>query len=161
MDSKFSLGLFIGGILTGCSIMIGAVQWVGVAILIATAIWGFLFVNPKSPARKSWWSTSGKLAVQVIRNEAINIKVGEDGFVVYVGFVAMPSIKIDRISLTIGRRRLWASNWEAREIAATEAWYVSFPNPSQLSDGHYSGSVYAHTHDGVAKSKAVSIIVSN
>lgn len=161
MERRFSVGLVLGlGISGVACLMIDVSQQVGIGLLIVGFIWWLLFINPKSPVRERWWSTSGKLGIQVVRNADIKLGVGEDEFTVYIGFVAMPSIQVDKISLKIGRMRLWASNWAPREVAATEAWYVSFLKPHELGTGRYDGKVYAHTSDGCSKSERVSVIVS-
>lgn len=161
MERQFSIGLVVGLVLSGVAcLMIEISQQVGIGLIVVGFIWGFLFINPKSPVRKRWWSASGKLRIQVVRNADIELEAGEGSFIVYIGFVAMPSIQVDKISLRIGRRRFWASNWEPREVAATEAWYVSFLKSPQLGKGHYNAKVYAHTPDGLSKSEKVSAIVS-
>ena len=112
MERRFSVGLVLGlGISGVACLLIGVSQQVGIGLLIVGFIGGFLFINPKSPVRERWWSTSDKLRIQVVRNEDIKLGVGEGRFTVYIGFVAMPSIQVDKISLRIGIgcMRLWAS----------------------------------------------------
>ena len=162
MERQVSVGLFWGFAISGVAcLMISFSQQLGIGLLVVACILGLLFVNPKSPIRRRWWSVSGKLAIQVVRNEDIELRVGEGRFTVYIGFVAMPSMQVDKISLKIGRMRLWASDWEPREVAATEAWYVSFVKPPQLSTGTYDSNVFAHTRDGHSKSKRVRTTVSS
>ena len=158
MDSKFSLGLFVGLILGGIGFMIGTSQLVGIILLSLAGIWGFLFVNPKSPVKKIWWSTN-KLGITLADNSEITADVNEENFTIRVGMVAVPSIYVSKISLKIETKRVWALNWEPMEVKATEAPYITFPKPHHLRKGCYKGCLCAHTPDGFSKSEKFSIKV--
>ena len=158
MDRQFSLGLTIGFILGGIGFMIGASQWVGIALLSLAGVGGVLFVNPKSPVRKIWWSTN-KLGITPADNSVIRVNANDENFTIRVGMVAVPSIYVSKISLKIARIRVWALNWEPMEVKATEAPYIKFTKPHQLGKGSYNASLYAYTPEGFSKSKKFSIRV--
>jgi len=156
MDSKLSLGLFIGFILTGASLMIGPSQCAGISVWVLTAIWGFLFVYPKSPVRKYWWSVSGKLGVVHIRNVGITNR----DLTIFVGFRAVSVIQIDKIVLKIGRKQL-LSDWEPRRVKADESCYIKFTRQNWLCAGEYNVRVIAYTPDGFSKSEKFPLTVDS
>lgn len=137
--------------------MIEASQWVGIAILIFFAIFGFLFVNPKSPVKRRWWSASNKLGITFDCDPDIIIENYSDTLSFRVGFIAIPSIRVERIRLKIGHTKVWASNWIPTGIKATEARYLNFPRPTELSKGYYDVTLFAYTPEGVSKSDKISI----
>jgi len=151
MDFKFSFGLFLGGILAGCSFMIGASQWVGIAILILTAIWGFLFLNPKSPVKRRWWSVSNKLGITPV-DVIYNIDIGDSALTINVRLRTMSGIQVDEISLKIGRKRL-VSDYPPMFVKADEERHINFQIPNWIRKGTYQAYLIAHTPDGFSKSK--------
>jgi len=82
MDYRFSIGLLIGSILGGIGFMIGVSQWVGIALLSLAVVWGFLFVNPKSPVRKIWWSTS-KIGITLADNSEVRFNANDENFTMH------------------------------------------------------------------------------
>ena len=138
--------------------MIGASQWVGIALLSLAGVCGFLFVNPKSPVRKIWWSTS-KLGLTVAQNTEVRVNANDEDSAIHVGMVAVPCIYVEKVRLKIGGTRIWALNWEPMEVKAIEAPYIKFPKPHQLGKGCYNARLYAHTPEGFSKSKKFSIRV--
>ena len=131
--------------------MIGPSLWAGIVLLSLAIVWGFLFVNPKSPVRKIWLSTS-KLGITPADGSVFGININEENFTIRVGLVAVPAIRVDRISLKIGRIKVWASNWKPMDIKAVEAPYVTFPKPHQLGKGQYYAKLKAYTPEGFSKS---------
>ncbi|MBA7644839.1 hypothetical protein ES703_52586 [subsurface metagenome] len=152
MDFKFSLGLFIGLVLAGVSLMIGVSQWVGIAILIFAGIWWLLFVNPKSPVRSRWWSISNRLGITPTGEP----RVYKEYLAIRVALIAMPDIQIDRISLRIGCKHL-LSDWQPKLIRGDEGLYINFPRPTWLRKGQYEACLIAYTPDGLSKSRKFSI----
>lgn len=140
--------------------MIGASQWVGITLLSLAFIWGFLFVFPKSPVKQIWWSTN-KLVITLADECEVRININDESFTIRVGMVAVPSIYVEKISLRVAKKRMYALNWDADEIKAIEAPYITFPKPDILNIGYYKATLYAHTTEGFSKSKKFSLIVSD
>ncbi len=138
MERQFSIGLVLGLIISGVAcLMIAISQQLGIGLIISGSIWSFLFIHPKSPVRKRWWSVSSKLGITLADNSKVQLDVSEKNFTIRVGLVAVPSIQVDKISLKIGHTRLWSSNWTPMDIKALEAPYINFPMPHQLGRGYY------------------------
>ncbi|MFC1931153.1 hypothetical protein ACFLXJ_02995 [Chloroflexota bacterium] len=140
--------------------MIGASQFVGFALFSLAVVWFFLFVNPKSPVRRIWWSTS-KLGITLADSSEFGININEEEFTIRVGLFAVPAIRVDKISLKIGQTRVWASNWKPMDIKAIEAPFIKFPKPHQLGKGQYYANLKAHTPEGFSKSEKFLIKVDS
>ena len=130
-----------------------AYQWnIGLVLVIIGAIWGFLFVNPRSPVRKYCWSVSGKLGVVLIYNGRHNVGVGDSYLSVYVGLRALSDVQVDKINLRIMRKRL-LSDWKPKVIQGDNSQIINFPRPSWLHRGEYEAYLIAYTPDGFSKSE--------
>ncbi len=131
----------------------------GIGLIAIGFIFGFLFVYPKSPVRRQWWSISNKLSITLADNSVIRVNANDENFTIRVGMVAMSSFYVEKISLRIARIRVRALNWEPMGVKGMEAPYIKFPKPHQLGKGCYNASLYAHTPEGFSKSKKFSIRV--
>ena len=136
--------------------MIGASQWVGIALLSLAVVWGFLFVNPKSPVRKYWWSVSSRLGIVPITN----VGVSDRDLTIHVGLRAVSVIRVDKIGLKIGCKQL-LSDWQTTRVEAGEHRYINFARPDWLYVGEYKASLIAYTPDGFSKSEKFLIKVDN
>ena len=69
MDRRFSLGLVIGFFVSGVAcLMITISMQLGIGLIVVAFILSFLFLNPKSPVIKHWWSASDKLVFENIQD---------------------------------------------------------------------------------------------
>ncbi len=160
MDFKFSLGLFIGFVITGVSLTIGASQCIGIAILALTAIWGFLFVNPISPVKKYWWSALGKLTFMINQDPGHRAKANNEYISVWAALVSWQGIMVDRLVLKIGRKRISPFDWKPHEVFEREYKFIDFKRPDWLDMGVYEAQLIAYTPEGYSKSKKFMLEVS-
>jgi len=157
MERQFSAGIAVGFFISGvAAILITISQQLGVALIAVGVILGFLFVNPKSPVKKKWWSISNRLGVVPISI----IRVDAECITIHIGLRAVSEIKVDRIHLKIGRRDV-PSDWESSVVQADEAPYINFSRPQWLCSGEYKGHLVAYTPDGFSKSSKLCIEVSD
>ena len=153
MERQFGIGLFVGFFVSGvASLMIDIGQQLGIGLIIIAFIWAFLFVNPKSPVRKIWWSISGKLGITALKNYWFN----DSTITIPVGYNVIPSVQVDRIALRIRRQRLIA-NYACETLEASGILYLQFPRPDWLNNGKYEAYLIAYTPEGFSKSKKFSI----
>jgi len=149
MDRLFGIGLAVGFLISGvAAILITISQQLGIALIILGGIFLFLFANPKSPVRKYWWSISGKLGVVLISK----LGVGDTYLTIHVGLRAMSVIRVDKIVLKIGGKRL-PSDWESARVEADENRYINFTRPDWLHVGEYTASIIAYAPGGFSKSE--------
>jgi hypothetical protein len=155
MERLFSAGLAVGFFISGvAAILITISQQLGMALIVVAVIVGFLFVNPKSPVRRKWWSVSGELGVVVISK----VGVSREYLTVHVGLRAVSVIQVDKIVLRIARKQL-LSDWKSARVEADETRYINFTRPNWLHIGDYRACVIAYTPDGFSKSEKFSLIV--
>ena len=133
--------------------MIGISQCTGLAILVLTIIWGFLFVNPISPVKKIWWSASGKLAIMIVQEAGYRAKVNSEYISVWIELVSWSGIMVDRIVLKIGHKRITLSDWKPHEVMAREHKFHDFERPDWLDVGKYEAQLIAYTPEGYSKSR--------
>jgi hypothetical protein len=151
VDYKFSIGLCIGFVVGGVGFVIGPSQWVGIAFLSLAAVWGFLFINPRSPIRGRWWSVSNKLGIGIMSYTRPSVGIGNQYITIYMWLRAMSDIQVDKIVLQIGHKHL-VSDWDSRIIQGDETRYINFTRPQWFSVGQYEASLIAYTPYGFAKS---------
>ncbi len=121
MERQFSVGLAVGLVISGVAcLMVTVSQQVGIGLILVAIVWWFLFIFPKSPVRRYWWSVSSKLGITLADGSEVQVGTTEGSIVFRVGLRAMPSIQVNKIGLRIGQRTL-GSNWEPTEIKADEA----------------------------------------
>ena len=160
MERQLGVGLVLGLFISGLAgLVIADSQQLAVGLLIVGVILWFLFVNPWSPVRKRWWSVSSKLGVTLADNRDVEVGIGENSFTVRVGFNAVSSTRVEKISLKVGRVKVWSSDWIPIEIEGLEGPYVNFPRPRQISEGCYNARLCAYTPDGISNSERFSISV--
>jgi hypothetical protein len=140
-------------IIAGASFIIGTSQYIGIAILALTAIWGFLFVNPKSPVKKYWWSASGKLAITTLQTPGYKATVHNEYISVWVELASWSGIMVDRIILKVGRARMSSFDWKSHEVLAREHKFLDFKRPVWLCVGEYEAELIAYTPEGYSKSR--------
>jgi hypothetical protein len=137
--------------------MVDISQQVGIGLIIIACILALLFICPKSPVRKKWWSASGKLAITLADDSKVGVSVDEGNIIVRVGLIAIPSIQVDKITLRIGRMKPCVSDWKPMEVKAVESRYINFQKPSEISKGCYNARLCAYTPDGYSKSNKFSL----
>ena len=153
MDFKFSLGLVIAFIFGGVGFIKGPQLWIAIGLFVVASILAFLFVNPKSPVRRQWWSVSNRLGIVLMNLPTKNIVgIGDKYLTIHVGLRAISDIQVDKIELKIGRNSL-LSDWKSSVIQGDEPRYINFTRPNWLRKGQYKSHLVARTPDGFSKSK--------
>jgi len=133
--------------------MIGASQYIGIAILVLAVIWWFLFVNPISPVRKYWWSASDKLAIMIVQEAGYRAKVNSEYISVWVDLGSRSGIMVDKIVLKIGHKRVTLDNWKPHDVMAREHKFQDFKRPDWLDMGKHESQLIAYTPEGYSKSR--------
>ena len=96
MERQFSIGLVAGFLISGVAcIMITVSLQLGIGLFALGCILGFLFVYPKSPVRRQWWSISNKLSITPGDNSVIRVNANDENFTIGVGTVAMSSFYVE------------------------------------------------------------------
>lgn len=132
--------------------MIGTSQYIGIAILTLAIIWGLLFVNPKSPMKKCWWSASEKLMIITIQTPGYKVTVSNEYISVWVDLTSRSGIMVDRIAIKIGREEITSFDWNPHEVMIREHKFLDFKRPNWLSTGEYEAQLIAYTPEGYSKS---------
>ncbi len=128
-------------------------QEAGLALLVAAGVWGFLFVNPKSPVKKRLWVNS-------------NLSIALDGDFDFVastegrsgtlrGGIDIVSLKgevVNSIELKLGKERL-KSDWEPIRLALSDCVEVNFFVPDWIPAGRYTCRLIAFSEGGKSKSR--------
>jgi hypothetical protein len=156
VDSKHSIGLVITLALTGFGFMFIS-EYIGIGFFVLAGVLGILFVNPKSPIRSRCWSVGNKLGVTIIRPATGN----RQSLTVYEGLRALSPIRVDKIRLSIGRKKIIADDWESHEVAGDESRYIYFDRPKWLYSGEYSARLIAYTPEGYSKSDKFTLRVKD
>jgi hypothetical protein len=152
MDFNYRLGIFLLIIGTGASLMIGT-HYTGIALLCLGIIWWFLFLYPKSPVKKYWWSISNKLAVIIIKLGVYGAKANDKYITIHFGLRAQTTIKVNTITIKIkGYNEIPPFNWKTKEITADEHILISFITPIGLKTGDHQAQLKVYTSDGYSKS---------
>lgn len=160
VEVKFSVGLFIGLVISGVPLIIGVSQSIGIVILVIGAIWGFLFVCPVSPARERWWSVSGKLGFLISEESGYRARASNEYISVWIELVSWSGIMVDRIVLKIGRKKVSCFDWRAHVVAGRAHGFVDFVRPDWLDRGVCEAELVAYTREGYCKSKKFMVEVS-
>jgi hypothetical protein len=132
--------------------MIGTSQYIGIAILVLAVIWGFLFVNPKSPVKKHWWSASEKLMIMTLQTPGYKATVNSGYISVWIDLTSHSGIMVDRIVMKIGWERITSFDWKSHEVMAREHKFLDFERPNWLSAGEHEAKLIAYTPEGYSKS---------
>ncbi|OGN90712.1 MAG: hypothetical protein A2158_03865 [Chloroflexi bacterium RBG_13_46_14] len=134
--------------------MIGASQCIGIVILGLTAIWGFLFVYPKSPVKKYWWSALGKLTIMTPpQTPGYKSTVNNELISVWVDLTSWSGIMVEKIVIIIGREKTPSFDWTSHEVMGREHKFLDFKRPSWLGTGEYEAKLIAYTPEGYSKSE--------
>jgi len=128
---------------------------IGLGFIIAGILGLALVVNPKSPLRKYLVSTT-ELGVIIELNQPP--QVTNNQIIIPVGLNALSDIRIDKIDLRVGRRKL-TSDWKPKSIQCYEPEIRYFPRPNWLYRGKHEAYLKAYTPDGFSKSKKFTINV--
>ncbi len=141
--------------------MIGPSQWVGIALLSLAVVWGFLFVNPKSPVRKYWWSISDKLVIVNMQYAGQGAKANAKYITVFTELRPRLHIMVDKIAIEIKRKKISSFHWKSHEVAVAEQILVNFERPDWLYAGVYEAKLIAFTPEGRSKSGKFTVEVND
>jgi hypothetical protein len=164
VDSKFSLGLFIsfilGAVVGGVGFIIDS-QFIGIGFSILAIVWGILFLFPKSPIRKRCLSVSNKVSITVENYGGFPPKGNRQYLTVYKTLRVLSPIKVDKIILSIGRKKIMPRDWESYEVRGDESGNINFDRPGWLPNGNHSARLIVYTPDGYSKSKKFTLEVKD
>ncbi len=153
MERTFYIGITIGFFISGVlAILIAISQQLGFALIVLSIILGFLFINPKSPVKRKWWSISGRLGIVCVTK----VGVSNEYLTINTGLRALSVVQVEKIVLKIGRKQL-SSDWKAIRVEADECKYVNFKRPNWLHAGDYKAYLIAYTPNGFSKSNQISL----
>ena len=153
MNRLFSLGLIIGFFVSGVAcLMITISQQLGIGLIIVAIILSFLFLNPKSPVKKHWWSVSDKIAVVNLQYTGGGARGNDKYISVYAELRPRSIIRVDRIDLETKRGKITSSDWTAKDITVDESMFVNFERPDWLGAGKHEAKLKAFTPEGTSKS---------
>lgn len=135
-------------------IITGASQYtVAILLFVLAAIWWFLFLNPKSPVKKCWWSIPDKLMFVIPQELGYKPTVNKEIISVWVNITAPSGIMVNKIDLKITQKEgIPSFEWKSHEVIAREHKYLDFKRPSWLSTGEYKAKLIAYTPEGYSKS---------
>ena len=134
-------------------------KWMGIGCLILVVIWGILFVFPKSPIRKRCWSVSDRLSIEKINYAGFEPKGNKMYLNVYYTLRALSTIKVDKILLSIERKKIIPLDWKSYEVTGEKSGYVNFETPEWLSSGKHSARLIVYTPYGYSKSEKFAVRV--
>jgi hypothetical protein len=80
---------------------------------------------------------------------------------VYKTLRVLSPIKVDRIVLSIGRKKIIPHDWESYEVTGDESGYIDFDRPGWLPNGNHSARLIAYTPDGYSKSDKFTLEVKD
>ena len=134
--------------------MIGTSQYIGITILTLAVIWGFLFLNPKSPVKKYWWSIPDQLKILTLQTPGYKATVNSEYISVWVDLTSRSGLIVDKIGLKIGRQEAIISDeWKPHEVITREHKFLDFNRPDHLNTaGEYKARLIAYTSEGYSKS---------
>ena len=161
MDFNLRRGLFISLTIGGMAAMtVGILSFaeaslcVGTVMLMLAAIWWFLFLNPKSPVKKYWWSIPDKLMFVVSKELGYKAKVNSEYISCWIDLTSQSGIKVDKIVLKITQKeRIPSFEWKSHEVVAREHKFLDFKRPDWLGVGEYEAKLIAYTPEGYSKSR--------
>ena len=141
--------------------MITISQQLGIGLIVVAIILSFLFLNPKSPVKKHWWSSSDKFAI-VNMQYAGRVARGNDKYIsVYAELRPRSIVRVDRIDIEIKRKKITSFDWTAKDITVYESMLVNFERPNWLGAGEYEAELIAYTPEGKSKSGKFKVEVDN
>jgi len=134
---------------------------VGIWLFTLACVWGMLFLFKKSPIRSRCWSVSNKLGITIRKDGAYSPKGNRQYLTVYTGMRALSPMRVDRISLCVGRRKIPPFSWKQHEVEIDEFGYVNFNTPSWLPKGEHSARLIVYTPEGYSKSEKFTLTVKD
>ena len=126
---------------------------VGIGLFALGLVWGILFFKPNSPIRKRCWSVSDKLSIAIINYGGFPPKGGRQYLTVYKTLRALSPIRVDKMALLIGKKKIVSYHWKSYEVTGDESDYVNFDRPEWLRNGNHSARLIAYTPHGYSKSE--------
>ena len=136
-----------------------SLQCVGIGFFVLAGIWGILFVNPKSPIRSRCWSVSSILGVTIIQRGVYSPKGNRQYLTIYKVLRTLSPIRVDKVSLCIGRKRIISFDWKSHVIEGDEPGYANFNRPEWLLNGNHSARLIVYTSKGYSKSERFALKV--
>jgi len=134
--------------------MIGTSQYIGIVFLVLGIIWLLLFVSPKSPVKKYWWSASGKLMFVIPQELGYKPTVSKEIISVWVDITAPSGIMVSKIVLKITQKEgIPSFEWKSHEVMTREHRFLDFKRPDWLDIGEYETKLIAYTPEGFSKSR--------
>jgi hypothetical protein len=160
VDPDLRFGVFISLILGGVpTVIVGilslseACLYVGIPMLVLAAIWGFLFLCPKSPVKKHLWAIPDKLMFTTPQELGYEPKVKTECISVWVDLTSLSGIMVDMIALKIRwRKGIPSFEWNSH-VLNKERKYLDFKRPDYLNAGKYKARLIAYTPEGYSKSR--------
>lgn len=141
--------------------MITISQQLGIGLIIVAIILGFLFLNPKSPVKKHWWSVSDKFTIANMQYGGRNARGNGKYISVYAELRPRSIVQVDRIDIEIKRKKITSFDWTAKNITVHESMFVNFETPNWLGVGEYGAKLIAFTPEGKSKSGKFIVEVDN
>lgn len=126
--------------------------YVGMAMLMLAIVWGFLFLHPKSPVKKYWWSIPDKLMFTMPQELGYQATVNNEIITAWVDLTSPSGIMVDRIVLKIERKEgIPSFEWNPQTITTKHA-FLDFHRPNWLTVGKYEARLIAYTPQGHSSS---------
>jgi hypothetical protein len=136
-------------------------ECIGIGCFILASVWGILFVFPKSPIRKWCLSVSNKVSITIENYGGFPPRGNRRYLTVYKTLRVLSPIKVDKIILSIGRKKIIPRDWESYEVTGDESGFINFDRPGWLPNGNHSARLIAYTPDGYSKSKKFTLEVKD
>ena len=159
MKQSLRITLFITFISSGIGFWFIS-ECIGIGCLILAGVWGILFVFNKSPIRKWCWSVSDIISIEIINYAGFPPQGNKKYLTVYNKLRASSPIKVDKVLLSMGRRKIIPLDWKSSKVSGDESeGYISFKRPERLRSGKHSARLIAYTPYGYSKSEVFTIEV--
>ena len=133
--------------------MIDDLVYVGIGLLVLAFVWGILFIFPKSPIKKWCWSVSNKLSIAIIYYGGLPPGGNRNYLTVYGELRALSPIKVEKMILSIKRKKIISWDWKPHLVTGDESGYIDFYRPEWLRGGNHSVRLIAYTPHGYSKSE--------
>jgi hypothetical protein len=104
-------------------------------------------------------SVSSTLSITVEDYGGFLPKGNRQYLTVYKTLRALSPIEVDKIVLTIDRKRIIPRDWESHKVAGDESEYLNFNRPEWLPNGNHRARLIAYTPYGYSKSEEFTIEV--
>jgi len=151
MEHNLRINLFFAFFTLVVGIMITPYSYIGLAFVIFSIVWAYLFILPISPIKRSW-AISDKLIVSTLTSPGYKPHINNDVISVWVELKPRSSIKVDKIVLAIRREKIPSLGWKAHKVVSNEHKYMDFKKPDWLNQGNFKLKLIAYTPEGYSKS---------